>query len=144
EIVRSDRGKLDMDRIRAILGEVIGHERALLAERLAAEEARRRVVTGVLIAGSIVGFGLALALAWTLFRHIEREVEAAARLAEQHDELQAQATELELQSQMLQEQAAELEHQNTLLNEARVEAERGRTDERRVGKECRSRWSPYH
>ena len=23
-------------------------------------------------------------------------------------------------------------------------AERGRSEERRVGKECRSRWSPYH
>ena len=24
------------------------------------------------------------------------------------------------------------------------EGERGRSEERRVGKECRSRWSPYH
>ena len=27
---------------------------------------------------------------------------------------------------------------------ARVEAEVYRSEERRVGKECRSRWSPYH
>ena len=27
---------------------------------------------------------------------------------------------------------------------AAVLAERGRSEERRVGKECRSRWSPYH
>ena len=25
-----------------------------------------------------------------------------------------------------------------------IEAERKRSEERRVGKECRSRWSPYH
>src|SRR3712207_9490642 len=25
-----------------------------------------------------------------------------------------------------------------------IEAENGRSEERRVGKECRSRWSPYH
>ena len=27
---------------------------------------------------------------------------------------------------------------------AKLEAERARSEERRVGKECRSRWSPYH
>ena len=26
----------------------------------------------------------------------------------------------------------------------RIEADNGRSEERRVGKECRSRWSPYH
>ena len=25
-----------------------------------------------------------------------------------------------------------------------LEIEKGRSEERRVGKECRSRWSPYH
>jgi signal transduction histidine kinase len=128
EIMRGDRGQRDMDRIRAIVSEIVGHERALLAERRTAEENRRGLVTGVLIAGTIVGFGLALMLAWTLFRHIQREVNGAERFAEQHEELQQQATELELQAQMLQEQAAELEHQNTLLNEARIEADEGRRD----------------
>src|SRR5216684_5952390 len=28
--------------------------------------------------------------------------------------------------------------------EARLRGDRGRSEERRVGKECRSRWSPYH
>ena len=28
--------------------------------------------------------------------------------------------------------------------EARLDKGRGRSEERRVGKECRSRWSPYH
>src|SRR2546426_8724178 len=29
-------------------------------------------------------------------------------------------------------------------DQVRVESHRGRSEERRVGKECRSRWSPYH
>src|SRR5256885_16746545 len=31
-----------------------------------------------------------------------------------------------------------------VLEDAKVAAARGRSEERRVGKECRSRWSPYH
>ena len=43
----------------------------------------------------------------------------------------------------------ELSTKEELLNEARVnllnkQIERKRSEERRVGKECRSRWSPYH
>ena len=30
------------------------------------------------------------------------------------------------------------------LTEHEVEYTKGRSEERRVGKECRSRWSPYH
>jgi len=33
---------------------------------------------------------------------------------------------------------------NNLFNDLRVEVESLRSEERRVGKECRSRWSPYH
>ena len=35
---------------------------------------------------------------------------------------------------------------NYLLNRGRMALsnQRGRSEERRVGKECRSRWSPYH
>ena|SRR2546430_15484513 len=31
-----------------------------------------------------------------------------------------------------------------LLDERNLQAHLGRSEERRVGKECRSRWSPYH
>ena len=31
-----------------------------------------------------------------------------------------------------------------IMNVAAVVSLRGRSEERRVGKECRSRWSPYH
>ena len=30
------------------------------------------------------------------------------------------------------------------LNDVTLGIEEGRSEERRVGKECRSRWSPYH
>ena len=33
---------------------------------------------------------------------------------------------------------------NMETGKAAVEAARARSEERRVGKECRSRWSPYH
>src|SRR5258708_39012699 len=32
----------------------------------------------------------------------------------------------------------------TLVNQTVEAAKQGRSEERRVGKECRSRWSPYH
>ena len=31
-----------------------------------------------------------------------------------------------------------------LLNDTGIAVQRARSEERRVGKECRSRWSPYH
>ena len=37
-----------------------------------------------------------------------------------------------------------IEPQNVTLEEYRAEIELCRSEERRVGKECRSRWSPYH
>ena len=33
---------------------------------------------------------------------------------------------------------------NRKVDEERLSELRGRSEERRVGKECRSRWSPYH
>ena len=33
---------------------------------------------------------------------------------------------------------------NTQLNVQEILGQTGRSEERRVGKECRSRWSPYH
>ena len=33
---------------------------------------------------------------------------------------------------------------NPLLNKGTAFSEQERSEERRVGKECRSRWSPYH
>ena len=35
-------------------------------------------------------------------------------------------------------------HPKGCTNRALEEVEKARSEERRVGKECRSRWSPYH
>ena len=40
--------------------------------------------------------------------------------------------------------ASKLELQESIVNIRRVAKTRSRSEERRVGKECRSRWSPYH
>ena len=34
--------------------------------------------------------------------------------------------------------------ENELLNDSKQLSEKQRSEERRVGEECRSRWSPYH
>ena len=38
----------------------------------------------------------------------------------------------------------EVEGQRKLMASCSTPVENGRSEERRVGKECRSRWSPYH
>ena len=45
--------------------------------------------------------------------------------------------------------AMQLEHwwprwQREVQEDAQAKAQKNRSEERRVGKECRSRWSPYH
>src|SRR3712207_8468022 len=40
--------------------------------------------------------------------------------------------------------AGEARRQGELPRDRRVDRHRARSEERRVGKECRSRWSPYH
>ena len=37
-----------------------------------------------------------------------------------------------------------MENQNKVYQEVAEECSQYRSEERRVGKECRSRWSPYH
>ena len=43
-----------------------------------------------------------------------------------------------------EEAAAEVKTADRLSNREAGQASRSRSEERRVGKECRSRWSPYH
>src|SRR2546430_8789000 len=58
--------------------------------------------------------------------------EIASHWKEQMEKYRGQAEEM---AQRLEKQAAELRHEL---------ARSQRSEERRVGKECRSRWSPYH
>ena len=42
------------------------------------------------------------------------------------------------------EEMLETAHTDAAISESEKEFARSRSEERRVGKECRSRWSPYH
>ena len=48
------------------------------------------------------------------------------------------------QDKTLEDQLSEVEIGNLLEKEFRIMIVKIRSEERRVGKECRSRWSPYH
>jgi signal transduction histidine kinase len=117
-----------MEAVRSTLGDFVAEERRLLATRAESEAGWRRIVTIILVGGTILGVVLSLLLTATLLGHAEQEVRTAKLLEEQHRELQGQASELEMQAQQLQEQAAELEMQNEALEAAKVEADRGRAD----------------
>jgi signal transduction histidine kinase len=127
-VIHTDRGKLAMEAVRSTLGDFVAEERRLLATRAESEAGWRRIVTIILVGGTILGVVLSLLLTATLLGHAEQEVRTAKLLEEQHRELQGQASELEMQAQQLQEQAAELEMQNEALEAAKVEADRGRAD----------------
>ena len=79
-VVRSDRGKVTMDGIRAILGDMQTEERRLLAERQAASDATVRDSFLVTIGGAITLLGLIALAGWMLARnHRERETESWLR-----------------------------------------------------------------
>src|ERR1035437_11037481 len=63
----------------------------------------------------------------------------SAALVREARRLTARADTLELGSAVARREAVDL-----LRNAAASYANAGRSEERRVGKECRSRWSPYH
>jgi signal transduction histidine kinase len=111
-VVRSGHGKVLMDSIRTIAGNIIATERSLLERRQTAEAARGLVVTWILVAGTAIAVVLALILNAALLRHAETEARLHRDLDIRNQQLQEQNLELEVQSQQLQEQAAELEMQN--------------------------------
>ena len=65
-----------------------------------------------------------------------------------HKELQSLQQRVEQRSNELQDRAAQRERELLAPIQQRVNSVvqglRARSEERRVGKECRSRWSPYH
>ncbi|MDB4909089.1 MAG: ATP-binding region ATPase domain protein [Gemmatimonadetes bacterium] len=117
-IVRTDRGIVAMDSIRAVTGRVIAEESSLLDRRLATEVRRGRAVTLILFTGTLLAVILAILVNATLLRHAEAEEQLAAELDLRNQHLEEQAVELELQSHQLQDQAAELEMQNEELTSA--------------------------
>src|SRR2546430_16818979 len=84
----------------------------------------------------------------TLFRSEERALDTSAHRAAAHLERVLQDVGLEagglarhLERLALAQPALEPEEQPVLVGETQ---RLPRSEERRVGKECRSRWSPYH
>ncbi len=89
QLVRTDRGKQTMDRLRAVVGQLQQEERALLAEREQADAgAFRRAVAGVITA-AIVGLGALGAVLAVLYRHLRSMFRFNQQLHEQQDLLQA-------------------------------------------------------
>src|SRR5256886_15174673 len=68
-------------------------------------------------------------------------IEGAERVSDEHDEPRRR---LGLGGERLQMGGVREVRLDPLRREARGERAGARSEERRVGKECRSRWSPYH
>ena len=117
-MVRSDEGKRTMDAIRVLLSGMVTDERALLEKREAAEDARGRVVSIILIAGTLVAAVFSLLLTGRLLRFADTQRRLVFELEEQNLVLEQQGLELEMQSLQLQDQATELEAQNEELKAA--------------------------
>jgi signal transduction histidine kinase len=129
-IVETNRGKETMDAVRSSLGALEADERQLLASRALEEERYSRIVTLVLVGGTLAAFVIAIVLNGMLTRYAESQAASAReldrrneQLDEQNTQLEAQALELELQNQQLQDQASELELQQQHLQEQATELE---------------------
>jgi len=128
--VLTNRGKVAMDDIRGVLGQLSARQDALLAERIAASDRHYRVVTITDVAGTSVAVLLALLLNIMLTRYADGQAVAARMLFAQNSELSyankllgEQTMELELQNQQLQDQTVELESQQMQLEEQASELE---------------------
>jgi signal transduction histidine kinase len=117
-----------MEASRSLLAAVIAEEETLLGRRQLAEARHDRLVTVILIAGTLAAVLFALGLTAMLYRQAEEQALAAQTLEEHRDQLQSQALEMEMQARQLQEQSTELEARNEALDRARAEAERGRAE----------------
>jgi signal transduction histidine kinase len=122
-LVQTDRGKAVMDSIRLLLGAMTTEERSRLDQRNASEFARGRMVTLILVLGSLVAATLSLLLGMMLYRAASFESRAVIALERQRDALVTQSTELARQTRQLQEQAAELESRNADLQDQAAELE---------------------
>jgi len=111
-IVRSGSGKRLMEAARAQVADIARAEEELLDHRQQVEARHDKIVTVLLVAGTLGVVLLSLVLNGILVRSAEREATLARALETRNAQLQEQNLELELQSQQLQDQAAELEMQN--------------------------------
>src|SRR5256885_14484099 len=122
---------------------------------LAGTERRRRqlVIAGLGTALTLV-MGAVLIMGFRLATHMRADIgslqtvstvqtypeEISHQLNSLRDRLEGRA----YSSQALADLQGTVKRFDQKLNELSVSAEADRSEERRVGKECRSRWSPYH
>jgi len=115
-IVRSGQGRTLMDAVRLRIANINTSEKKLLDERRAMQARHERILTLILILGTILGVILALVLNGMLLRSAENEARLAREVEERNSRLEEQNVELEQQAVQLQEQASELEMQNDELH----------------------------
>jgi len=118
DVVRNGRGRELMNDVRVRLANINTTEQALLESRRAAQTRREKIVSLLIIVGTIVAVILALAINGMLFRSAEAEARLARDVETRNQQLEEQNIELEQQSTQLQDQAAELEMQNEELQSA--------------------------
>ena len=155
QVVLTDRGKNAMDQIRRIAAEMDSEESELLRQRdLSAKSTAHFALTTILFGGALVVVLVATA-GILINRSITRPLAAfmtfVGRVGEgdltqrseivSRDELGELGQRLDQMVTGLKEVAGQTRSATENLNSAAAEI---RSEERRVGKECRSRWSPYH
>jgi signal transduction histidine kinase len=115
-IVRSGQGRTLMDAVRLRIANINVTEQKLLDERRAVQARHERIVTLIIILGTIAGVILAIALNGMLLQSAQTEARLAREVEARNRQLEEQNVELEQQAIQLQEQAAELEAQNEELH----------------------------
>lgn len=113
--VRRGTGRAGMARMRDLATELVDHERALLAQRMAAQDAQQtQAVTAIIVSGvlaALLAIGLALVISGNLSRRLANAVDIARRTAAGDLTVQVAADGRDEVSQLL---AANAEMQQSL------------------------------
>ncbi|GAC1654595.1 MAG: hypothetical protein NVS4B3_18760 [Gemmatimonadaceae bacterium] len=126
-LIETGRGQQLMDDSRRLIGDLKAEERRLLAMRQAALQGSLRTILVVAGLGILLAFVLGAVAYWLLIRSGRERETAYAHLAEAHEQLQGQATELEQQMEEAQALSEEINEANYQLQESNIELEEART-----------------
>ncbi|HKO16421.1 MAG TPA: CHASE3 domain-containing protein [Gemmatimonadaceae bacterium] len=121
--VRTDEGRRAMMAVRSALTGLAADERALLRTREASASGHERLVTVILLGGTLIAVVLAIVLNGILTSYADSQAAAAHELALSNAQLQDQALELEAQKEELESTTEELEQRTVDLERARAAAD---------------------
>jgi signal transduction histidine kinase len=107
----SIRGRLMMDSIRKLIGEMRDEETRLLSQRTAAEDSRTQLVIGLAVIGSLVAAGLALWTNWLLNGVATKEASLARELEIKNAERESLVSALEVANQTKMNFLATMSHE---------------------------------